>query len=411
MFFTVISVIFFCSAVYLTIKLKFPQRKVFGVVLNKGNHTSLQALLVSLASHIGTGNLVGITTGLILGGPGVLFWMWIYAFFSSSFSLLENSFAVIYREEINNEYIGGASHYITKGLGKKKLGFLFAACLFITNGILFPPLQINTIVMTVNYIFDIKPLYIVIVLLVILIIFVFRGTKKIVKITDFIVPIMASTFVLVITFLICLNIETVPAVIILIIKSAFNFKAFGISSCIFAFSLGVRRSIFSNEAGLGTTPTFSAMANCANPTTQGYFQMLGVFIDTLLLCTLMGIFILQSNFDFSSSAGADVIIDILTLKLGNFGKTLALFFLLAFAFSSILGEFYMGESNMLSIVKDRQNIFKIFYRIIFGLITFFGAYYSTESAMKVIDYGLVLLGSINLVAIFLLNRKLKILQK
>lgn len=411
MFFAIISILFFVTAIFFTILLRFPQRKVLKEVFNKGNSTSLQTLLVSLASHIGTGNLVGITTGIILGGPGVIFWMWIYAFFSSSFSLVENTYAVVYQKNINGEFIGGASHYIERGLNKKKLGLLFAICLFITNAILFPPLQINTIVMTIDYIFDIPAIYVALAIILIMILFVFRGTKTLLKLTDFIVPIMASTYVLVMSFLILLDITTIPSIIILIIKSAFNIKTLGISSCIYALSIGVRRSIFSNEAGLGTTPTFSAMSNNENPTTQGYFQMLGVFIDTLVICTLTGVFILQSNVDLTLSAGADVIIKILELKLGNFGKMLAMFFLLAFAFSSILGEFYMAEANMLSVINQNQQRFKIAYRVIFSLTIFFGAFYTTSRAMSVVDYGLVILGSINLIAIFLLEKRLKLLQK
>ena len=402
-----ICIIFFLISIVLTIKYKFPQFKVFKEIFKKGNNKSFQTLFVSMASHIGTGNLVGITTGIIIAGPGFLFWMWIYAFFSSIFAFIENKYAVIYQTVVNDECYSGAPYYIRKGLNNKVLSIIFAFGILIINLFIFPPFQINAITISIKYILDIPNIYIGLFLLLIFILFVYPGTKSLVKLTNFIVPIMSILYLVVNIFIIIYNIEYLPKTLLNIVSSATNIKTFGISTIIFVFTTGVKRSIFSNEAGLGTTPSIAGMEQGINSTTQGYFQMFGVYVDTLILCTLTGIFVVQTmmskNIDLTSFQGPDLIIYLMNIYFEQVGVFLGIFFLICFAFSSVLGEFYLGENNLLFISNNK--FFKIFYRIIFSIMLIFGVFFTTEQAMNLVDVGIIILGMINLIVILLLLKK------
>lgn len=402
-----ICIIFFLISIVLTIKYKFPQFKVFKEIFKKGNNKSFQTLFVSMASHIGTGNLVGITTGIIIAGPGFLFWMWIYAFFSSIFSFIENKYAVIYQTVVNDECYSGAPYYIRKGLNNKVLSIIFAFGILIINLFIFPPFQINAITISIKYILDIPNIYIGLFLLLIFILFVYPGTKSLVKLTNFIVPIMSILYLVVNVFIIIYNIEYLPKTLLNIVSSATNIKTFGISTIIFVFTTGVKRSIFSNEAGLGTTPSIAGMKQGINSTTQGYFQMFGVYVDTLILCTLTGIFVVQTmiskNIDLTNFQGPDLIIYLMNIYFEHVGVFLGIFFLICFAFSSVLGEFYLGENNLLFISNNK--FFKIFYRIIFSIMLIFGVFFTTEQAMNLVDVGIIILGIINLIVILLLLKK------
>ena len=411
MYFIICS-LFFIIAVFLTIKLKFPQFKVFKKVFQKGNKKQFQTLFVSLASHIGTGNLVGITTGIIIAGPGFLFWMWIYAFFSSVFALVENRYAVKYQEIINNECYSGSPYYIKKGFNNIKLSYVFAFFLFILNLLIFPPFQINAIAVSANYLLEIKPIIVAIILVLIFIFFIYRGTSKIIQITNKIVPIMSIVYLITNILIIFLNINYLPITIKTILNEALNLKAYSISTIIFIFTTGVKRSIFSNEAGLGTTPSIAGMQKSNDINKQGYFQMLGVYIDTLLLCTLTGIFVVQTilhyNLDLSKFSGPDVIIYLFDFYFDYFGKILGFLFIFFFAFSSIIGEFYLGETNLLYINHTKKT--KLIYRILFSISIFFGVFYTTEQAMNLIDIAIVLIGAINIYIVLKLlkNEKYKI---
>lgn len=403
----IICLIFFILAIYLTIKLKFPQFKVFKKVFQKGNKKQFQTLFVSLASHIGTGNLVGVTTGIIFAGPGFLFWMFIYAFFSSVFSLIENRYAVKYQEVINDECFSGSPYYIKKGFNNTKLSCIFAFFLFILNLLIFPPFQINAIAVSSSYLFNIKPIYIGIILLLIFVFFIYNGTTNIIKITNKIVPIMSILYLAFNIIIIILNINFLPITIKTIINSALNIKTYSISSLIFVFTTGVKRSMFSNEAGLGTTPSIAGMQETNNINKQGYFQMLGVYIDTLLLCTLTGIFVVQTilhyNLDLTQFSGPDVIIYLFDFYFDFFGKILGFLFIFFFAFSSIIGEFYLGETNLLYLSHNKKT--KIIYRLLFSLAIIFGVFYTTEQAMSLIDIGIIVLGSINIFIVLKLLKK------
>lgn len=408
MFFEFISILFFILSILFTFWLKFPQFKIYKKIKENANQSSLSTLFISLASHIGTGNVIGVMSGIFIAGPGVIFWMWVYAFFSMSFSLIENSYAVKFHKKDDFKYYGGTILTIKNGLNKPFLALIFGICLFITNAFLFPPLQINAIVESINYVFNIPIIIIVIILVGFFIFYIYRGNSRITKFIDLLVPIMSITYTVVIIFLIGINYKSLPFAIYKIIVSAFNFRSFSVSTLIYVMSIGIRRSMFSNEAGLGTTPSFSGSINTPDVTIQGYYQMLGVIVDTLILCTLTGIFLVQLNQNYSISVTS--IIDILEFYLPNFGIFLGLFFLLSFALSSVIGEFVMAENNLI-LISQNKVFSKFLLRFVFTFTLILGSFFSLDKAFSLIDYGLIILGLINLYVLFKLENQYHLFTK
>ena len=411
---TIIMVIIFISSIGWTIYLKWPQFRVFSnvKVFNRKypNHPVFKTFLVSLATNLGTGNLVGVTTGIIMGGPGVIIWMWIFGFFSSALSYIENVFAVKYQEKIGDEFRGGACYYILKGLNSPILSILFASFLLFTNTIFFPPIQVNTILSAFVKIIPISKYLIGVILIVIILLIVLKGTNKIIEVTNKIVPIMTITFMTSIIFLMVMHYDTFLDSIILIFNSAFNVKSMGIGLIINAVSVGIRRSLFSHEAGLGTMPSVTGMSNAPTPDIQGYFGMLGVYVDTLIMCTITGIFIVQMNMDYQLYDGANLLMEIFIKDLGSFGLIIGVLFLFIFAFSSLIGQYYLGESNALLFTKflkiDAKKMI-ILYRIIFIIGLILGIILNMNETINLVDIGLLILGFTNMMVLIKLEKRSK----
>lgn len=406
----VIILIFFIISIYLTFKYKFIQFKSIGVCLkvlkkekNNGSKKAYQTFLVSLANHIGVGNIVGVISALIIGGPGSIFWMWIFAIFSSIYSIMENTLSVKYRDEIDGEYRGGSAYYIIKGLKtnnkiKYVLGIIISVFLVLSNTVLFQPLQVNTVSISLEMLLGF-PKYLVLLLLLILCLFViFKGTKKIIKFSEIIVPVMSVLFILIGLLIILFNIKIFPNVIKTIVVNAFDKKAI-LSGCIF---VGFRRSLFSHEAGLGTAPSITAMAENVKPIEEGYISSVGVFVDTIVMCSLTGFMILIYNVDLNKFTGVDLVMHIFEIIFGSFGKYLAFFFLLTFALATIVSEFYLGESNMLFI--NKSIIGKLIYKGLFILGIVMGIYLDTSSIWIIIDFGIIILGIINIYVLIKLRK-------
>ena len=410
---TILIFLIFLGGIFFSIYLKMPQFKAFKALKSIKGTPSYHAFLVTLATNIGTGNLVGVSSGIVVGGPGVIIWMWIFGFFSCSLSYLENYYAVKYQTTIENEKRGGACYYILKGLNCKTLSIIFAVFLLLTNTLFFPPLQVNTVVTAISSYFEISKILVGIVLFLLIVIVAFRGTKTIVKVTELFVPYMTIGFVLLTIILMCVNIKALPIAVTKIFNSAFNIKSFGVGYIINSISTGFRRSLFSNEAGLGTTPSITGMSDGC-PETQGYLQIIGVYVDTLLMCTLTGIFIVQMNINTGGVISSDMIIKVFDAGMGKIGAYFGFLFLSVFAFASVVGQFYLGESNALFFsevtnIKPRTIVF--LYKIIYAVGIIVGIITSTEAAISLLDIGMILLGTINLIAIIILEKKRKHLAK
>lgn len=414
-FINIVMIIILIMSIFWTVYLKFPQFRVIKEVKKftkkYPKHDTFKTFLVSLATNLGTGNLVGVTTGIIIGGPGVIVWMWIFGFFSSALSYVENIYAIKYQEKIDGENRGGACYYILKGLNNPILSLAFAFFLLLTNTLFFPPIQVNTIIKSLIGVIPINRYAAGICLIIFIILIVTKGTNKIINITNRIVPTMTISFMLVILVLLFLKIDVLWDSIKLIFNSAFNFKSIGISVLLNTITVGIKRSLFSHEAGLGTMPSITGMSNAPTPTIQGYFGMLGVYVDTLLMCTITGIVIVQLNIDFNQFEGADLVIEIFKSNFGIFGCLMGSIFLFIFAFSSLLGQYYLGESNALLFTKfckiKGKNIIFI-YQIIFIIGLIIGIYFNMQIIIGLVDIGLLLLGGTNIIVLCLLEKKDKI---
>lgn len=404
----IILILIFAISIIYTFKYKFIQFKSFKetkeVFLNNKEKSVYQSFIVALGSHIGVGNIIGVTTALIYGGPGSLLWMVLFAIFSSIFSLMENTLAVKYRVNIEGENRGGSSYYIYYGLGKKVIAIIIAFFLLITSGVIFQSIQVNAVSEALNIVFGLRKDIIYLALVLFAILFIFTGTKRIVKFSEIIVPIMSIGYLIISIYAIISNIEEVPNVFKLIITEALNFRS------IFAGGLfvGIKRSLFSHEAGLGSMPTISAMSDSEKPIKQGYAQVMGVFIDTVIMCSLTGIMILVYKVDLNKYTGYDLIIYAFENIFGFLGKYLACFFMFTFGLATIVSQYYLGESNLLFISKQKKKKkLVLMYQFMFIVGITFGVFFPLSKIWDLIDYGMIGIGIINLYAIIRLEKDFK----
>lgn len=409
MYIDVIVIVFFIVSIVFTFKYRFIQFKSFketnNILVKKKSKTAYKTFMLSLASNIGTGNIVGISTCLIYGGPGSLFWMWLFAIFSSVLSLMENTLAQIYKVKINGEYRGGSSFYIRNGLNNKVIAYIIAGFLILTNTVLFQPLQVNTVSETIHIVFGTNKIIIFGCFIIFTILIIFNGTKRIVKFSEIIVPIMSIGYIFITTIIIIVNIKSIPGVISLIFKDAFKYQSifggFG-SSCLL---IGVKRSLFSHEAGLGTMPTISAMSEIKRPIEQGFIQVIGIFFDTIVLCSLTGIVILIYNMDLGAYSGYDIILKMFSIMLGDFGTYVGVFFLISFAIATVVSEYYLGESNLIFITKNKKGkIIGLLYKLLFCFGIFIGIFLSTNSIWIIVDTGMILIGILNVYSLIKMRK-------
>lgn len=404
--------LFFLIAIIYSIKYRFIQiyflkesRKSF-----RKEKTSYYAFLMTLASHIGAGNIVGVTTALIIGGPGSILWMIISSFFLGIYALFENTLSVKYSTIINNETRGGACFYIDKGLGNKKLAIIFSFLLLCSSTIFFGPLQVNTLSQSLIIPFNFEKWIILLLMIGFAFLVIFRGTKKILSFIDKLVPIMTLVFLLVGLITIIYNYKSLPNVVILIVKDAFNIKSIAGAITGGSLIIGLKRSHFSNEAGLGTTPTLSGMSNIKSSVSQGYVQVLSVFIDTAVMCTIMGVMILLYDIEIFRYEGVELAIHIYEIILGDFGKYLGSFLLFSFSFATWISSYYAGETNILylqSALNKNKNQIRKLYKILFLISTIFGIYSTGLAVWDAIDIGMVILGIMNIYVMYKLENDFK----
>ncbi|HWJ80162.1 MAG TPA: alanine/glycine:cation symporter family protein, partial [Niallia sp.] len=302
--------------VFFTIKTKFIQFRLipdmFKLLTEKSPNgqsgkkgvSSFQAFTISAASRIGTGNIAGVATAIALGGPGAVFWMWMVALIGGASALIESTLAQVYKVKDGSLYRGGPAYYMEKGLKKRWMGILFAVVITLTYGFVFNAVQANTISIAFKESFGTDRVVIGIILSILTGIIVFGGLKRIVSVTQIIVPVMAIAYIAIALMVVILNISELPNILILIIKSAFGFEEAFAGMLGAAIMNGIKRGLFSNEAGIGSAPNAAATAAVSHPVKQGLIQTLGVFIDTLLVCTSTAAIVLLSDAYLQSDAAS-----------------------------------------------------------------------------------------------------------
>lgn len=428
------ALVFLClgAGVYFSVLMKFPQVRLIkdmvgqlaGGTESKRGISSLQSFSMALGGRVGTGNIAGVATAIGFGGPGAVFWMWTIAFLGAGSAYIEAALAQVYKEEMDGEYRGGPQYYIEKGLGMRWFGIVFAISAIIAMGFFLPGIQSNSIALAMNTAFGI-PVYVsggIVVALLALIIF--GGVKRIGRVAEIMVPFMAVAYVLVAVVVIMLNIDKVPGVFSLIIDSAFNTQsAFG-AIIGQAIMWGVKRGIYSNEAGQGTGPMAAAAASVSHPAKQGLVQAFSVYVDTLFVCSATAFMILitgmyntaglESGYLYVHSsmegvapgpAFTQAAVDSLLpgSGLGNIFVAIALFF---FAFSTIMAYYYYCESNVAYLAKRMKNHRLVFNvaRVVLLLMVFYGSVNTAGTAWALGDVGVGLMAWLNIIAIIMLTR-------
>lgn len=403
-------------AVWFTFKTRFVQFRMIkemikllgdstGKTKNGEKHiSSFQAFAVSLASRVGTGNLAGVATAIAVGGPGAIFWMWIIALFGASSAFVESTLAQLYKRKGKDSFIGGPAYYMERGLGLRWMGVFFAILISITFGFAFNSVQSNTICAAWEGAFGFDHRIIGGILTVLTILIIFGGIQRIAKVSSVIVPVMALGYVALALGIVLFNIGKLPAVLELIIDNAFGWEQAiggGIGA---ALMQGIKRGLFSNEAGMGSAPNVAATADVSHPVKQGLIQTLGVFTDTLLICTCTAFIILFSGAPLDGTVnGVQLTQHALTNEVGSVGSIFVAVAILLFAFSSIIGNYYYGEANIRFVTQKKGVLFA--YRLLVGGMVMFGALASLDLAWSLADITMGLMTICNLIAISLLGRQ------
>ena len=402
-------------AVWFTIKTRFVQFRMFKEMVRllgdstskaegKEHHiSSFQAFAVSLASRVGTGNLAGVATAITVGGPGAVFWMWLIALLGSSSAFIESTLAQLYKVQGKTSYIGGPAYYMKKGLKQPWMGVLFAILIIFTFAFAFNTVQSNTICAAFEQAFQFDHVTMGILLTVLTLTIIFGGIQRIAKVSSIIVPVMALGYILLAFVIVGMNITHLPDVIKLIVSSAFGWEQALGGGIGVALMQGIKRGLFSNEAGMGSAPNVAATADVSHPVKQGLIQTLGVFSDTLVICTCTAFIILFSGVPLGGEAnGVQLTQMALDNEIGSGGSIYVAVAILFFAFSSIIGNYYYGEANLRYITHNK--VVMTIFRLMTGAMVMFGALASLDLAWSLADVCMGLMTICNLIAIVFLGK-------
>lgn len=360
-----------------------------------------QAFAISAGSRVGTGNIAGVATAIVLGGPGAVFWMWIIAFIGAASAFIEATLAQVYKvHDKEGGFRGGPAYYITKGLNQKWLGITFAVLITVTFAFVFNTVQSNTIAESLRTQYHISPVITGIILAIITAIIIFGGVRSIATLSSLIVPIMAIVYIGIVLVILLMNFDQIIPMIGTIIKSAFGMEQVAGGAVGTAILQGIKRGLFSNEAGMGSAPNAAATAAVPHPVKQGLLQSLGVFFDTMLVCTATAIMILlYSGLKFGEKApqGVEVTQSALNEHLGSPGGIFLTVAITLFAFSSVVGNYYYGQSNIEFLSKNKAILF--IFRCLVVVLVFVGAVVKTETVWSTADLFMGLMAIVNLVSI------------
>mgnify|MGYP003115292795 FL=1 len=405
--------------VFFTIRLGFLQFLNFGEMIRaiRGSRDSdvhgispFQALCTSLASRVGTGNLAGVAVALYLGGAGAIFWMWMVALVGMATGYAESTLAQLYKvRDGKGQYRGGPAVYITKGLKAPWAGSVFAVCLILSFGLVFNAVQANSIADAMQGAFGVPKIWVGIVIAVLAGIVIFGGLRSIVRFAELVVPLMAGLYVLIALVIMAINITEVPGVLMTIVKSAFGLEeaAGGAAGSITAAMLnGIKRGLFSNEAGMGSAPNIAATATPAphHPSSQGLVQAFGVFVDTIIICTATAVMILLSGVmePGSGITGTQLTQDAMQSHIGESGAYFIAIAILFFAFTSIVANYTYAENALIHLGGDNNAAITMLRSAVLGMVVW-GSYEAVVTVFNAADASMGLMATINLIAIVMLS--------
>ena len=405
--------------IYFTFRTKFVQFRYFKEMFKlltdgnanknakkEGKISSFQAFCISTSSRVGTGNIAGIALAIAGGGPGAIFWMWIMALIGSASSFVESTLAQIYKVKNGTAYKGGPAYYIEQGLNMRWLGIIFTILISITYGFVFNSVQSNTLSLAFNNVFHVEYMIIGIVLAVLTALVIFGGVHRVAKVSEVIVPVFAGMYILVAIGIVVLNIGKFPELIATIVSDAFKPRQMiaGTSAGFMTVLLtGVKRGLFSNEAGMGSAPNAAATAEVSHPVKQGLIQTLGVFTDTIIICSCTAFMVLLYNgYATSGNEGIALAQEALTAHIGPVGGIFLAVCIFLFAFSSIVGNYYYGESNI-QFVTESKGALNVYRLLVCGMV-FFGSIAKLQVVWDLADLFMAFMAIINMIVIAKLGK-------
>lgn len=415
---TMLVIVLSITGVWFTLRTKGMQFRMIGEMVRllfqpsssgkDGRKTvsSFEAFTVSLASRVGTGNLAGVATAIVIGGPGAIFWMWVMALIGSVNTFVECTLAQLFKKKGKDSYIGGPAYYIEKGIKKRWYACVFAVAIIGQFGLTNNMVQANTISSAFGQAFSISPTVMATSLTLLTILVVFGGIQRIAKVCAIIVPFMAIAYLGIALWIIATNITAIPHVLGIIVKDAFGLEQAVGGSVGMAIMMGFKRGIFSNEAGEGSAPNAAATAEVSHPVKQGLIQTLGVFTDTLVVCSCTAFIIMCSGLYDCGENGIELTQVALSAHIGEVGNTIIAVAILFFAYSSIIGNYYYGECNLQFLCNGSRWTGVVIngYRAFMALLIFGGSLMTIEIVWALVDFFMVIMTTCNLIAILILGK-------
>lgn len=415
--YVVITMLVGC-AVYFTINLRAVQFTRLGemmrMLFGKGTEnksfeedghrriSSFQAFAVSLSSRVGTGNLAGVASAIFVGGPGAVFWMWIMALLGASTAFMEATLAQLYKRKGKDSFYGGPAYYMQYGLHRRWMGILFAIFIIFGFGLANQIVQSNTICDAMSEAFQLPVGWMAAILTVMTMVIIFGGIQRIARFSAMVVPVMAVGYLILALVILLMNITQVPAMLALIVKSAFGWHQAAGGMVGMAIMQGVKRGLFSNEAGEGSAPNAAATATISHPVKQGLLQSLGVFTDTIVICTCTAFIVLLSGLYQGDADGIILTARAMNHHLGAMGAWYLTASIFLFAYSTIIANYFYGEANI-RFICDKKWVINGF-RIASGLVVLAGGFLTLQQAWCIVDLAMALMTIINLIAVLLLSK-------
>ena len=369
-----------------------------------GQVTGFQAFCIAVASHVGTGNLAGVAIAVAVGGPGALFWMWVIALLGGATSLIENTLAQTYKVKEGNGFRGGPSYYMEKALGQKTLGYIFSVIVIVTFAFVFNTVQANTIAQAFETTFSMSSAVAGIILAALTALIIFGGLNRIANVVSFMVPIMAIGYVVVALYVLVVNAVHIPRLFMDIIEAAFGLKQVVGGTIGVAMLQGIKRGLYSNEAGMGSAPNAAATSNVSHPVKQGLLQAFGVFVDTILICSATGfIVLLYPEYNTIGEKGIKLTQLALSHSVGAWGAGFITLCIFLFAFSSLVGNYYYGEANLEFLTKSKTSM--LVFRVLTVACVYLGSVASLGLVWDIADVSMGIMALMNIVIIAILSPK------
>lgn len=370
--------------------------------IGKRKISSFQAFAISLSSRVGTGNLAGVASAIFVGGPGAVFWMWVMALLGASTAFMEATLAQLFKRRGQESFYGGPAYYMKYGLKRPWMGILFAVFIIYGFGLANQIVQSNTLCDAIGEAFSIPIEYAAVGLTLLTLVIIFGGIHRIARFCAMVVPFMALGYIVLAFYILVVNFTQIPAMLSLIVRSAFGWEQAAGGAVGIAIMQGVKRGLFSNEAGEGSAPNAAATATIPHPVMQGLLQSLGVFTDTLVICTCTAFIILLSGLYTEGADGIILTAHAMDHHLGKFGAWFLTAAIFLFAYSTIIANYFYGETNI-RFICDRPWVINLF-RVASGVVVLAGGFMTLQQAWSIVDLAMALMTILNLVAVCLLSR-------